>query len=101
MLGKLALELSIRFTADLVVGIWLGNDDNSPMDRVTGGDLPARIWRDFMTVVYRPDKSAPKGGKLLAGIPTIPEPVNQVASEEDTPAAPLKKLRDWLFSIVE
>lgn len=29
----------------LVVGVWVGNDDNSPMDRVTGGSLPAEIFR--------------------------------------------------------
>jgi penicillin-binding protein 1A len=39
----------IGFAEELVVGVWIGNDDNSPMDGVTGGGLPARIWRDFMT----------------------------------------------------
>ena len=38
----------VGFTTDIVVGVWVGNDDNSPMDKVTGGDLPARIWRDFV-----------------------------------------------------
>jgi membrane peptidoglycan carboxypeptidase len=37
----------IGFTGDLVVGVWVGNDDNSPMRGVAGGGLPARIWRDF------------------------------------------------------
>jgi len=32
-----------------VVGVWVGNDDNKPMDQVTGGDVPARIWHDFVT----------------------------------------------------
>jgi len=32
-----------------VAGVWVGNDDNSPMSTVTGGSLPARIWRAFMT----------------------------------------------------
>ncbi|MEP3757896.1 MAG: penicillin-binding protein, partial [Alteripontixanthobacter sp.] len=32
----------------LVVGVWIGNDDNSPLDGISGGGLPARIWRDFM-----------------------------------------------------
>jgi len=36
------------FTADLVTVVWTGNDDNKPMKNVTGGGLPARIWRDFM-----------------------------------------------------
>ncbi len=38
----------VGFTTNLVVGVWVGNDDSSPMDKVTGGDLPARIWRDFV-----------------------------------------------------
>jgi penicillin-binding protein 1A len=37
----------IGFTDDLVVGVWVGNDDNSPLGQVAGGGLPARIWRDF------------------------------------------------------
>lgn len=32
----------------LVVGVWIGNDDNSPLKGVNGGGLPARIWKDFM-----------------------------------------------------
>jgi len=31
------------------VGVWIGNDDNSPTRGVTGGDLPARIWNEFVT----------------------------------------------------
>ena len=38
----------VGFTGDLVVGVWVGNDDHSPMKGVTGGGLPAQIWRDFM-----------------------------------------------------
>lgn len=40
--------LFVGYAGDLVVGVWVGNDDNSPLDRVTGGGLPARIWKDFM-----------------------------------------------------
>lgn len=32
----------------LVLGVWLGNDDNSPMRAVTGGGLPAELWRAIM-----------------------------------------------------
>src|ERR1700749_549536 len=38
----------IGFTADLVTGVWFGNDDNSSMKRVTGGMLPAKTWHEFM-----------------------------------------------------
>lgn len=39
----------IGYTADLVVGVWVGNDDGSSMNNVTGGGLPAVIWKDFMS----------------------------------------------------
>ena len=39
----------IGFTPDLVVGVWVGNDDNELMKNVVGGDLPAAIWRDFVS----------------------------------------------------
>lgn len=39
----------IGYSADLVVGVWVGNDNRSPMKKVTGGGLPAKIWHDFMS----------------------------------------------------
>jgi penicillin-binding protein 1A len=38
----------VGFTRDLVVGVWVGNDDGRPMDAITGGGLPALIFRDFI-----------------------------------------------------
>ena len=38
----------VGFTQSLVVGIWVGNDDRAPMDEVTGGSLPAVLWKNFM-----------------------------------------------------
>ena len=38
----------IGFDDSLVVGVWIGNDDHSPMRSVVGGSLPAKIWKDFM-----------------------------------------------------
>ncbi len=32
----------------LVTGIWMGNDDNSPMNKVYGGTLPAELWKKVM-----------------------------------------------------
>lgn len=40
--------LFVGYAGDLVVGVWIGNDDNAPLNGVTGGSTPARIWRDFM-----------------------------------------------------
>jgi penicillin-binding protein 1A len=38
----------IGFSSGLVGGVWFGRDDNSPMDGVTGGSLPARVWSRVM-----------------------------------------------------
>lgn len=40
----------IGFTDDLVTGVWVGNDDNSPMKNLVGGGLPTHIWKDYMSV---------------------------------------------------
>ena len=41
--------LFIGFAGDLVVGVWVGNDDNTPLRGINGGNVPAGIWRDFMS----------------------------------------------------
>ena len=61
--------LFIGYAGDLVVGVWIGNDDNSPLAGISGGGLPARIWRDFMRAALsgadaplpdkRPDPAGP------------------------------------------
>ncbi|MBL8644391.1 MAG: penicillin-binding protein, partial [Rhodospirillaceae bacterium] len=53
--------LFVGYTADLVTGVWVGNDDGAFMKGVTGGGLPARIWRDVMAAEHkdRPQKELP------------------------------------------
>ncbi len=43
----------IGYTADLITGVWMGNDDGTPMKRVTGGGLPAMLWNEFMTRAHQ------------------------------------------------
>jgi penicillin-binding protein 1A len=62
--------LFVGYTADLVCGVWFGNDDDSPMKNVTGGSLPAHAWHDFMTAATRgmPVKPLPgENAPVLAG----------------------------------
>ena len=66
----------VGFTGDLVVGVWVGNDDHSPMNRVVGGDLPARIWRDFMT-------SGLKAGLIARDDPPVPRIQRAPPGDED------------------
>jgi len=50
----------VGFAGELVVGVWMGNDDNTPMRRVTGGSWPAQAWRDFMSyALTRKDFATP------------------------------------------
>jgi penicillin-binding protein 1A len=38
----------VGYAGGLTCGVWFGNDDNSPMDKVAGGDLPAKLWHTIM-----------------------------------------------------
>jgi penicillin-binding protein 1A len=40
--------LFVGFANGLVCGVWVGNDDNTPNRGLSGGGIPARVWRDFM-----------------------------------------------------
>jgi penicillin-binding protein 1A len=67
----------------LVVGVWIGNDDNTPLKGVSGGSLPARIWKDFMQQAVQSKKPAsatkpdskpdPEGPITPLDLPEIPE----------------------------
>ena len=48
----------VGFTSQLVTGVWLGNDDNTPTKRITGGGLPVEVWSQFMRAAHR-GKSPP------------------------------------------
>ena len=43
----------IGYTPYLVTGVWMGNDDNSPTRKVTGGSLPALVWHDVMLNAHK------------------------------------------------
>lgn len=42
----------IGYTAAYVGGVWVGNDDDSPMEKVSGGGLPADLWSDIMEIAH-------------------------------------------------
>lgn len=72
--------LFIGFARDLVVGVWVGNDDNSPNAGLSGGGVPARIWRDFM-------------GSAL-GVGARPRPTAVTEPEAVEPTDPVDDLID-------
>jgi penicillin-binding protein 1A len=71
----------IGYTAHLVAGVWLGNDDNAPSRRTTGGGLPAEIWSRFMKAAHRgiPVAALPelRDGSAAAPVP-LPRPAGSL-----------------------
>jgi penicillin-binding protein 1A len=57
----------LGFTGQYVTGVWLGNDDFTPMARVTGGSFPAQTWKTYMMAAHDTD-NIPQ----IAGLPLHP-----------------------------
>ena len=66
----------VGFTADLVTGVWVGNDNSQPMKKATGGGLPAHIFHAFMEDAEQDLPAKPLAGSVL------------MAAAEATPATP-------------
>jgi penicillin-binding protein 1A len=77
----------VGFTADYVVGVWMGYDDNSPLTGVTGGGLPAEIWHEVMVRINEDVDPQP----LLTEVPDStyapidPSTVEGAIAPEDVP----------------
>jgi penicillin-binding protein 1A len=75
----------IGYTANLVTGVWLGNDDNSPTRKATGGGLPVEVWTRFMRSAHQgvPVAALPNSrqGGFLSNL-------MQAASQVAAPSAP-------------
>src|SRR6202051_4897769 len=75
----------IGYTANLVTGVWLGNDDNSPTKKATGGGLPVEVWTRFMKAAHQgvPVAALPnsQAGGLFSNLV-------QAASQPSPPPAP-------------
>jgi penicillin-binding protein 1A len=76
----------VGFTPDFVTAVWVGNDNGASMAHVTGGALPAEIWKKFMTVA---EKNLPvRDFPWLMPEPDTPSPMNlteQTPYEDEPP----------------
>ena len=94
----------LGFTGNYVTGVWVGNDDNKPMKKVTGGSLPAALWHDFMA-----EAEAGKPARALlpdVALPAAEQPASSVDVFTDVlpqdggqPAEPSQPQKDKLDSI--
>jgi penicillin-binding protein 1A len=83
----------IGYTANLVTGVWLGNDDNSPTRKATGGGLPVEVWTRFMRTAHQgvPVASLPnsqRGGLLSNLFQTASQVSGPAQSPPPVPLAP-------------
>jgi penicillin-binding protein 1A len=80
----------IGYTADLVTGVWLGNDDNSPTRKATGGGLPVEVWTRFMRAAHQgvPVAALPnsQAGGLISNVAQV-MPQASAAAASATPAS--------------
>ena len=64
----------VGYTGNFVCGVWFGNDDYSPLNRMTGGALPAMTWHEIMEYAHQGIEL-----KNLTGLPPNPAPIAPVA----------------------
>ncbi len=94
----------VGYTAHLVTGVWLGNDDSSPTRRATGGGMPVEIWAKFRRGAHHGVAVAALPGQSAA--PTLASIVQQavngrppanVQPSADAPQQPGGGLDGWLI----
>ena len=78
----------VGFSGNMVAGVWVGNDDYSSTNRMTGGSLPAMIWQAIMSYAHQGIEIKPLAGLPPAAAPPTPAR-NQVAANQAAGTAPV------------
>lgn len=73
----------IGFNETLVVGVWVGNDDHSPMRDVTGGSMPALVWRRFVEYAGAAEANIAARSRLPVAATSAPVATDGRASVDD------------------
>ncbi len=85
--------LFVGYAGGLVVGVWVGNDDNTPLKGIHGGSAPARIWRDFMQRAtgarQRPAMPKPKPAIAPTDAPVEPLDLPELPEMPEMPEMPV------------
>jgi penicillin-binding protein 1A len=76
----------VGYTSHLVTGVWLGNDDNSPTKKASGGTLPVEIWSQFMRAAHQGLPPQPLPGGLWQSTPNIAAPWPGWPGQAQSPA---------------
>ncbi len=84
----------IGFTGDYVAGVWMGYDNNKPLSGVTGGGLPADIWRETMTRIHE--------GMPVSPLPMeepVPETPQIIAAAGEAPARVVENVSEAVETV--
>jgi penicillin-binding protein 1A len=96
--------LFVGFAGDLVVGVWVGRDDNTSLGKVTGGTVPAQIWRNFMASAVSIDH---RRGPPLPPEFRVPERKAEPQKKSPLPddwsdaTKDLRDLADWVGDLID
>jgi penicillin-binding protein 1A len=71
--------------------VWIGNDNNAPMKKATGGTLPARIFHSFMSEAEQGLPVRPLAGTTLLASAEEPAASDEQAPEQTAPEEKGKK----------
>ncbi|MBB1490121.1 MULTISPECIES: transglycosylase domain-containing protein [unclassified Paracoccus (in: a-proteobacteria)] len=77
----------IGFTEQYVTGVWMGYDDNTPLQGVTGGGLPAEIWQAVMAEIHEGLPANPLGVIAPDGAGNLIVASDIVSADADDPLA--------------
>jgi penicillin-binding protein 1A len=91
--------LFVGFARGLVVGVWVGRDDNGSLGKISGGTVPAQIWHDFMTSALAVDGT--RGPVLPAQFAVQPRPrlKSPLPPEWSDSTRPLREVAERLQEI--
>jgi penicillin-binding protein 1A len=87
----------VGFTPDVVTGVWVGNDNNTTMPGMTGGSLPATIWRAYMKpyMAARPTQNFDLAySKALAETDFVTYNIKNLSDKESANAAAAQGYQD-------
>ena len=89
--GKTGTSQSLRdawfvgFSSDMVTGVWFGNDNDSPMKKVTGGNAPAILWSDFMKKAHK--------GRPITSLKSEKRNINSINLKKDKDTSKKKSIQ--------
>jgi penicillin-binding protein 1A len=72
------------YTGNFVGVVWYGNDDGQPMEKMTGGTLPAATWHDIMQYAHSGVDLKPLPGQTLTADKAAAPQVS-AATKDETP----------------